>query len=107
MSSVREVRIGREMNALLKSAMAKNILEMDGEVIQVQIEGPTETPFAGLKYILRIAFPSNFPFYPPTVTFEAPVPYHPNISIDKGLICLDVLKMAPVGSWKANIGNEK
>lgn len=104
MSSVRQVRVAREKNALLKSAIASNILEMEGDVIKVRIEGPPETPFAGLGYTLRVEFPANFPFYPPKVTFEAPVPYHPNISMDKGLICLDVLKMAPVGNWKANIG---
>lgn len=104
MSSARDVRLRREKRILLNWPFASDVIEISDDIIRLAITGPTDTPFHGLKYTLRISFPHNYPFYPPNINFESPFPYHPNISMDKGLICLDVLKMSPVGTWKANIG---
>jgi ubiquitin-conjugating enzyme E2 D/E len=54
------------------------------------ILGPTETPYEGGVFQLRIEFPIDYPFRPPTVTFTTKV-YHPNINANGG-ICLDILK---------------
>ena len=103
-SSARDVRVQREKKVLLTGPYASSIADMAEEVIRLRITGPEDSAYDGLVYTLKISFPPNYPFYPPSVYFEAPVPYHPNIAMDTGAICLDVLKMAPVGCWKANIG---
>jgi len=54
------------------------------------IEGPDDTPYQGLTFKLSFAFPSNYPYAPPTVLFKTPI-YHPNVDFS-GRICLDILK---------------
>jgi len=54
------------------------------------IMGPTETPFEGGIFILKITFPPDYPFKQPKIKFETRI-YHPNIDTT-GNICLDILK---------------
>lgn len=54
------------------------------------IIGPTDTPYSGGVFHLRILFPVDYPFKSPTVTFQTKI-YHPNIN-SAGIICLDILK---------------
>ncbi|RDX42681.1 hypothetical protein K466DRAFT_586426 [Polyporus arcularius HHB13444] len=55
------------------------------------IEGPAGTVYAGLKFKIAISFPSNYPMAPPAMKFESPC-YHPNVDINGGGICLDILQ---------------
>jgi len=57
---------------------------------QGTIMGPSETPYAGGAFFLKISFPSDYPFKPPKVCFTTQI-YHPNIN-SSGQICLDILK---------------
>lgn len=54
------------------------------------IIGPSDSPYAGGIFKLRIQFPVDYPFKCPSITFTTKI-YHPNIS-SAGVICLDILK---------------
>jgi ubiquitin-conjugating enzyme E2 D/E len=54
------------------------------------IEGPKGSPFEGGTFVLNIVIPHDYPFKPPSVSFETPV-YHCNVN-DSGRICLDILQ---------------
>ncbi|ROV91324.1 hypothetical protein VSDG_07743 [Cytospora chrysosperma] len=46
------------------------------------------------RWLLSIVIPPNYPLAPPQVRFATPV-VHPNIALDTGEVCLDLLK----GAW--------
>ena len=52
--------------------------------------GQAGTPWEGGTFKLKVDFPPDYPFKPPTVQFETTM-YHPNID-DSGAICLPMLK---------------
>ncbi|KAK6612587.1 ubiquitin conjugating enzyme [Botrytis cinerea] len=57
----------------------------DGNLLSwtATIDGPDDTPYASKQFKLSFAFPSNYPYAPPTVLFKTPI-YHPmSISPDK------------------------
>jgi ubiquitin-conjugating enzyme E2 D len=57
---------------------------------QCTMIGPQDTPYAGGIFQLKIEFPSQYPFKPPTVLFLTKV-YHPSIETKSGKICADVM----------------
>jgi ubiquitin-conjugating enzyme E2 D/E len=54
------------------------------------IMGPSDSPYSGGLFNLRIDFPLDYPFKGPKVVFTTKI-YHPNIH-SSGAICLDILK---------------
>jgi ubiquitin-conjugating enzyme E2 D/E len=87
-------RIQREYKELLTSPVdncsAGPVNENDMYVWQGTIIGPSDSPYQGGLFKLKIQFPVDYPFKPPTVTFITKV-FHPNINANGG-ICLDILK---------------
>ena len=49
-----------------------------------------DSPYAGGVFFLSIAFPTDYPFKPPKVSFTTKI-YHPNINAN-GSLCLDILR---------------
>ena len=58
-----------------------------------EIQGPDGSPYAGGKFVLRIEFPSQYPFKAPTLRFMTKI-YHPSVKLDTGDVCVDVM-----GPW--------
>jgi len=54
------------------------------------IKGSVGSAYEGMTFKLRLAFPADYPFTSPKVTFVTPC-WHPNVDA-AGNICLDILK---------------
>ncbi|KAF5188036.1 Ubiquitin-conjugating enzyme e2 e2 [Thalictrum thalictroides] len=87
-------RITRELKDLQKdppsSCSSAGPVKEDLFNWEATIIGPTDSPFAGGVFTVKINFPQDYPFKPPKVSFITKV-YHPNIN-SNGNICLDILK---------------
>mmetsp|Transcript_12877 Transcript_12877/g.14785 ORF Transcript_12877/g.14785 Transcript_12877/m.14785 type:complete len:154 (+) Transcript_12877:43-504(+) len=55
----------------------------------VLFSGPSETPYEGGTFMVKIEFPDNYPFKPPKAKFITKI-YHPSIKQDTGEICQDI-----------------
>ena len=86
-------RLQKELLDISKDTPANcsaGLLSNDLFIWQATIIGPTETPYEGGIFHLKIVFPTDYPFKAPAVIFTTRI-YHPNIN-DNGSICLDILK---------------
>ena len=86
-------RLQKELQDISKDTPANcsaGLLSNDLFVWQATIIGPTETPYEGGIFHLKMVFPPDYPFKAPLVTFTTRI-YHPNIN-ENGSICLDILK---------------
>jgi ubiquitin-conjugating enzyme E2 D/E len=88
-------RIQKELNDMGRdppSSCSAGPKEKGADMFQWQatIMGPNDSPFAGGVFFLDIAFPTDYPFKPPKVSFKTRI-YHPNIN-SNGSICLDILR---------------
>jgi len=64
------------------------------------IDGPSESPYAGGKFVVRLEFPAQYPFKPPKLVFETKV-YHPSVMLETGEVCGAVL-----GNWGPTLNAE-
>jgi len=62
------------------------------------IVGPSDTPYEGGVFKLRIDFPNEYPYHPPKVRFVTKI-FHPNINAN-GEICIDILR----DNWSPALG---
>ena len=65
---------------------------------KVQLQGPEGTAYATGNFTLIIEIPTDYPFKPPTCTFETTV-YHPNVKTDTGEICMQSI----IDSWSPQL----
>ncbi|GMT19828.1 hypothetical protein PFISCL1PPCAC_11125, partial [Pristionchus fissidentatus] len=104
MSSIAFSRIQRECKEIVTSKDLNNSgvsIEMLSDKLthmKGTISGPPDTPYEGGQFELDIVIPQNYPFHPPKVTFATRT-WHPNVSSQTGLICLDILK----DQWAASL----
>jgi len=53
-------------------------------------EHPLTSPPQGANFRAHLTFPPTYPLLPPTLTFLAPIPFHPNVYADGG-VCISIL----------------
>ena len=63
----------------------------DLKIWEVTIPGPIDSPYEGGKFKVQINFPDDYPNTPPTCYFKTTV-FHPNINIETGDVCVNILK---------------
>jgi ubiquitin-conjugating enzyme (huntingtin interacting protein 2) len=89
-------RINREIKELMKdNDLEKNSYAihevLESSHIVAIIRGPPGTPYEGGVFEIDIRIPNNYPFTPPNCKFSTKI-WHPNVSSQTGVICLDILK---------------
>ncbi|KAG6366621.1 hypothetical protein INS49_000799 [Diaporthe citri] len=47
--------------------------------------------YGGANFRARLKFPPEYPLMPPALTFQDPIPFHPNVYPDTGLLCISIL----------------
>ena len=66
--------------------------ETDLHTWTITLPGPPSTPFSGGTFHLQLLLPTDYPFKPPSLSFQTKI-WHPNVSNDdKGLMCLGLLR---------------
>ena len=65
---------------------------------QAILRGPPDTPYEGGIFKININVPENYPFSPPKCVFITKI-FHPNINIDSGEICFELLKDKWTPQW--------
>ena len=92
-TSQSEKRLRQELDNITRDPPDGVTAGPDGEDLtswSASIAGPNDSPYAGGIFFLHLAYPSNYPFVPPTVKFNTKV-YHPNISTVDGSVFVDIL----------------
>ena len=83
----------RQQQELLKKSpeYVKPIINNEDPLdIQIDLEGPKDTPYEGGIFRVKLIIPNNFPSVAPKGIFMTKI-FHPNIS-EKGEICVNTLK---------------
>merc|ERR1711994_235873 len=86
-------RLQQELMSLMMSGDKGISAFPDGDTLLTwvaTVTGPDDSVYEGLKYKLKLEFPSGYPYTAPNVKFTTPC-FHPNVDTH-GNICLDILK---------------
>ena len=82
LSSITISRITKELIEIKEPEIQvegiKAIPTEDFWVCDASISGPPDTPYEGGLFNLKVTFPQNYPYSPPTIKFTTYI-YHPNI----------------------------
>ncbi|KAJ3269769.1 hypothetical protein HDV01_001026 [Terramyces sp. JEL0728] len=80
------------MSSIAEKTLAKQFKELKNDNIfewQVGIIGPPDTIYQGGYFLTTLKFPEDYPFGPPTFTFNSEF-FHPNVYTD-GKLCISIL----------------
>ena len=78
-------------NDLMKNNYSIKLVEESNTHLIGLIRGADDTPFQYGVFSIDIKIPDKYPFEPPICKFMTKV-WHPNVSSQTGVICLDILK---------------
>lgn len=66
------------------------------------VKGPINSVYSNGLFNIIIEFPEEYPFIPPKLNFSTKI-YHPNIGIESGYVCLNILE----NDWKPSFTIDK
>ncbi|CAL8105026.1 unnamed protein product [Calicophoron daubneyi] len=95
-------RISKEIHEVLSSPIeGVQVIVNDQDLTDIQaiIDGPTDTPYEGGKFRIKLVISDGYPNNPPKGYFFTKV-FHPNIAPLTGEICVNTLKR----DWKSDLG---
>lgn len=98
MSSSRK-RMDKDVMELMMSNHTVELIEDSIQQFHVIFKGPSDTPYAGGMWRIRVELPDQYPIKSPSIGFVNKI-YHPNIDECSGSVCLDVINQ----TWSPMFG---
>ncbi|OBA22826.1 hypothetical protein METBIDRAFT_36872 [Metschnikowia bicuspidata var. bicuspidata NRRL YB-4993] len=92
-------RIEKDVMDLMMSDFDVSLIDDSMQQFHVIFHGPSDTPYAGGVWKLRVELPDQYPIKLPLIGFVNKI-YHPNIDETSGSVCLDVINQ----TWSPMFG---
>ncbi|PHH63153.1 hypothetical protein CDD81_6204 [Ophiocordyceps australis] len=109
MASSRDRRIAKELADIQTDRDNSGVFAVPYDGVSLThltgtIPAPPDTPYSGGTYEIDIQIPENYPFKAPVMNFVTKI-WHPNVSSQTGVICLDTLskRWSPVQTIKTTL----
>ncbi|XP_049847840.1 uncharacterized protein LOC126304710 [Schistocerca gregaria] len=86
----------RKDTDIMKLMMKDYYVETDAQsknVFVVLLKGPTDSPYEGGIWRVRVELPSQYPYRSPSIGFQTKI-FHPNVDEASGSVCLDVINQS-------------
>jgi ubiquitin-conjugating enzyme E2 H len=92
-------RIEKDVMDLMMSDHDVTLINDSIQEFYVIFHGPTDTPYIGGTWKIRVELPDQYPIKSPSIGFLNKI-YHPNIDESSGSVCLDVINQ----TWSPMFG---
>lgn len=92
-------RIEKDVMDLMMSDHDVTLINDSIQEFYVIFHGPSDTPYAGGMWKIRVELPDQYPIKSPSIGFLNKI-YHPNIDESLGSVCLDVINQ----TWSPMFG---
>lgn len=92
-------RIEKDVMDLMMSDHDVALIDESIQQFHVIFHGPSDTPYAGGTWKIRVELPDQYPIKSPSIGFLNKI-YHPNIDETSGSVCLDVINQ----TWSPMFG---
>lgn len=92
-------RIEKDVMDLMMSDHDVTLVDDSIQQFHVIFHGPSDTPYAGGIWKVRVELPDQYPIKSPSIGFMNKI-YHPNIDESSGSVCLDVINQ----TWSPMFG---
>lgn len=92
-------RIEKDVMDLMMSDHDVTLINDSIQEFYVIFHGPTDTPYTGGTWKIRVELPDQYPIKSPSIGFLNKI-YHPNIDESSGSVCLDVINQ----TWSPMFG---
>lgn len=92
LASSRLLREAREMLTRAPEGISATPISDENMLVwRATIIGPDGSAYQGAKFRLHLDFPFDYPYSPPSLYFITRI-FHPNVDMDSGRVCVDLLE---------------